>query len=146
MSHVLSKRPPDHLFELVTNTWTRPFWDAAAQHRLVAPRCAACGTFRMPPTPFCPQCRSQDLDWVDLSGKGIVYSYTVVDRAIFAGMEGSLPYVPAVIELADADGVRLVTNIVDAPIDAIAIDAPVSVVFDDLRDGVSIPRFTLDRT
>ena len=97
----------------------------------------------MPPTPFCPECRSQEISWVELSGQGTVYSYTVVSRAIFNGMEDCLPYVPAVVELADAGGVRLITNIVDAPIDAIAVDAPVTVVFDDLATGTSIPRFRL---
>ena len=102
METLVSKRPPQGLFDMVTNLWTRPFWEAAAQQRLVAPRCGACGAFRMPPTPFCPACRSQAVDWVRLSGRGRIFSYTVVSRAIFAGMEQALPYVPAVIELDGA--------------------------------------------
>lgn len=144
MDTLFAKRPPPGLFDMVTNAWTQPYWDAARQHRLVAPRCQACGSFRMPPTPFCPACRSQAIDWVTLSGKGRIYSYTVVSRAIFPGMEASLPYVPAVIALADAGGIRLISNVVDAPLAAIAIDAAVSVLFDDLEGGVSVPRFTID--
>ena len=95
-----AKRPPPELFKLSTNAWTQPFWDAAANHTLVAARCAHCGHFRMPPTPFCPRCQSQRIDWPVLSGRGEVYSYTVVERAILPGMEPHLPYVPAIITLS----------------------------------------------
>jgi uncharacterized OB-fold protein len=139
----VAKRPPDRLFELVTDQWTKPFWDAAAEHRLVAPRCADCATFRIPPTPFCPRCRSQRIDWPTLSGAGIVYSYSIVSRAIFPEMEDAVPYVTALIELPDAQGIRLISNIVDAPIDRIRVGAPVTVVFDHIAEGVAIPRFRL---
>ena len=97
----------------------------------------------MPPTPFCPRCRSQHLTWVQVSGEGILYSHSVVSRATLAEMEDSIPYVTAVVELPDAGGIRLITNIVETPIDRIRIGAEVIVVFDDLPDGVSIPRFKL---
>ena len=57
---------------------TQPFWDAAAEGRLVAPRCATCGTFVLPPQPFCFTCQSQAFEWVDLPGTGTIYTYTVV--------------------------------------------------------------------
>jgi uncharacterized OB-fold protein len=142
----ISKRPPDSLFQLVTDMWTKPFWDAAAEGHLVAPRCGHCGRFRMPPTPFCPNCRSQTIDWVTLSGNGILFSYTIVTRAIFEGMEDSLPYVAAVVELPDAGGVRLITNIVDAPIDAIEIGMKLKAFFDERPSGVVIPRFKMMET
>jgi len=144
MNSPIANRPPDQLFELVTSIWTKPFWDAAAEHRLVAPRCSDCHTFRMPPSPFCPHCRSQQIDWMTLSGRGTLYSYSVVSTAIFPEMEASLPYVTAVITLPDADGVRLISNIVDVPIDQLAVDAPVFVVFDDLSPGTTIPRFKME--
>jgi len=58
--------PPD-LVDLHPDPWTEPFWLAARDHRLVAPRCRFCGTFRMPPTGFCRKCRQQDVEWVDLA-------------------------------------------------------------------------------
>ncbi|KFG90942.1 Nucleic-acid-binding protein containing a zn-ribbon [Sphingobium herbicidovorans NBRC 16415] len=143
MQEPVSKRPPDHLFSLVTDQWTEPYWSAAAAHRLVAPRCAECGKFRMPPTPFCPNCRSQRIDWVQLSGEGTVYSYSVVAVPIFPEMADSVPYITAVVELADAGGVRLISNIVEAPLSSVHVGAPVRVVFDDISDGVTIPRFRL---
>ena len=137
----LARRPPPELFKLSTNSWTKPFWDAAAQHRLVAACCGACGTFRMPPTPFCTACRSQAIEWRELSGSGNVYSYTIVQREIFKGMEGHLPYVPAVIELDGAPGVRLISNVVDADIENITVGMQVSVVWDDQPGSGSVPRF-----
>lgn len=140
---LIAKRPPLPQSEIETNMWTRPFWEAASRHELVASRCADCATFRMPPTPFCPTCQSQRIDWVTLPGTGTIYSYTVVSRAIFPGMEDSLPYVPAIITLDGADGIRLISNVIDSPIDAIAIDARVSLLWQDLPTGESLPQFRL---
>jgi uncharacterized OB-fold protein len=137
----LAKRPPPDLFKLATNAWTQPFWDAAAQHRLVVAQCGTCGTCRMPPTPFCPACQSQQIDWKTLSGLGEIYTYTIVDRAILPGMADHLPYVPAVITLEGGGGVRLISNVVDVALAELAIGMPVQVVWDDLREGVAVPRF-----
>ena len=138
---VIAKRPPPDLFKLATNAWTQPFWDAAAQHRLVVAQCGTCGTCRMPPTPFCPACQSQQIDWKTLSGLGEIYTYTIVDRAILPGMADHLPYVPAVITLEGGGGVRLISNVVDVALAELAIGMPVQVVWDDLREGVAVPRF-----
>jgi uncharacterized OB-fold protein len=143
MTAPIAKRPPMQFFRLVTDQWTKPFWDAAADARLVAPRCADCGTFRMPPTPFCPTCQSQRLDWVELSGDGTVYSYSIVTRALIPGTEDALPYITAVIALAGAGGARLISNIVDVPIDGVRIGDAVRVVWDDEASGIAVPRFVL---
>lgn len=140
----IAKSPPASLFTLVTDRWTRPFWDAAREHRLVAPRCSACASFRMPPTPFCPHCRSQAIDWAVLSGRGTIYSYSVVSRAIVPEMEDRVPYVTAVIELPDAGGVRLITNVVGSPVDEVKVGAPVHVVWEAAENDVVVPRFALD--
>ncbi len=142
MTDLLAKRPPRAFFTLSTDAWTKPFWDAAAEHRLVAPRCVDCGHFRLPPTPFCPQCRSQKIDWVTLSGRGTVYSYTVVARAVLPDMEANLPYVPAIVELEGAGGARLISNVVDVPVEAVRVGSAVRVVWDD-EGGPTVPRFTL---
>jgi uncharacterized OB-fold protein len=140
MTAPIAKRPPI-LSKLVTDQWTKPFWDAAAQHRLVAARCGQCGRFRMPPTPFCPHCRSQAIDWVELSGDGIVYSYSIVTRALVPGTDDALPYITAVVSLDDAGGVRLISNVVDVAIDRLHVGDAVSVVWDDQTNGITIPRF-----
>jgi uncharacterized OB-fold protein len=140
---MIARSPAESLFTLCTDAWTQPWWDAAREHRLTAPCCEVCGRFRMPPTPFCPHCRSQKLRWPTLSGRGTLFSYTVVTRAVIPAMESCIPYVPALVDLDDAPGARLTTAIVGVPIDAIVIGAPVKVVFETRTDGVVVPRFTL---
>ena len=69
--------PGEHI-HISVDDCTAPFWEAAKQRRLSALRCGDCGRFQMPPTPFCPQCQSRAMDWVDLTGEATVYSYAVV--------------------------------------------------------------------
>lgn len=138
----IARRPPPDLFKLAVNSWTQPFWEATKEHRLLLARCADCAHARMPPTPFCPRCQSQRIVWSALSGLGTVYSYTVVNRAILPDMDAYLPYVPAVITLDGADGVRLISNVVDVEVQAIAVGMRVQVVWDDApSQGVAVPRF-----
>lgn len=139
----IAKSPAEDLFSLCADRWTQPFWDAARERRLVAAQCASCGRFRMPPTPFCPHCRSQEIEWPTLSGRGTIFSYTIVTRAIVPAMEGCIPYVPALIDLDGAPGARLTSNVVDVPIDEIGVGAAVKAVFVERADGVVVPRFTL---
>ena len=139
----LAKAPPAGLFHLTTDQWTRPFWEAARAHKLVAAACADCGQFRMPPTPFCPHCRSQAIDWRELSGDGVLYSYTIVARAIMPEMADNIPYVPALVDLPDAPGTRLITNVVDTPLSKLAIGARLKVKWHDTADNVTIPMFTM---
>lgn len=139
----IARRPPEALVRIVADTWTRPFWSAAAEERLTCAQCANCGRFRMPPTPFCPHCRSQAIDWPTLPGTGTVYSFTLVERAVLPGTEDSIPYVPAVIDLDGATPARIISTIVDCDVDAIRIGARVRVLFDHLADGIGLPRFTL---
>lgn len=139
----IAKSPAEELFSLCADQWTMPYWDAARERRLVAAKCTACGRFRMPPTPFCPHCLSQEIDWPTLSGRGTLFSYTVVRRAIVPAMESCIPYVPALIDLDGAPGARLTSNIVDVPVDDIRVGMEVKVVFVERGDGLVVPRFTL---
>lgn len=146
MADTISKSPPAMFMDVVTDTWTAPFWQAAAAHRLVAPQCGSCGRFRMPPGPFCPHCRSQEIDWPELSGEGEIYSYTIVSVPITPEMTENIPYVPAVVSLPDADGVRLITNVVGAPLQDIRVGAKVRVRWHDRPNGQSLPQFELARS
>lgn len=136
------KLPPESLLQLVTDHWTHPFWDAARQHRLTAAQCADCGHFRMPPTPFCPHCRSQRLNWPELSGRGTLYSFTVVRRLALNGAEAHLPYAPCVIELDNAPGARLISNMTSCRISDLKIGRAVKIAWRDHADGTSSHYFT----
>lgn len=128
---------------IASDRWTAPFWAAARERRLVVCECARCATLRMPPGPFCPNCRSGEIVWRPVAGAGRVYSYTVVRHAIAPELEGCVPYAPAVIELDGAPGVRLVSAIVDSPAEALAIGAPVSLAWHALASGDVLPFFRI---
>jgi uncharacterized OB-fold protein len=133
--------PPESVIELTPNEWTLPYWEAAAEHRLVIPRCTGCGTYRMPPSPFCHVCRMQDIEWVEQPGHGEVYSFTVIRHGVIPDVKEALPFVAAVVELPETGGVRLVANIVECEPEAVHIGMAVDLVWNDVREGVSIPCF-----
>ncbi len=143
MAGILAKAPPDSLFELATDKWTEPYWEACRQRRLVVMRCPESGAFRFPPSPFDATSRSQNVEWVESSGNGIIHSYTVVSRVIIPSMIDCIPYVPAVIELPDVGSVKLISNVVDSPVEAICIGHPVRLTWYERPDGIFLPRFIL---
>ncbi|HVM65747.1 MAG TPA: Zn-ribbon domain-containing OB-fold protein [Acidimicrobiales bacterium] len=134
--------PPQSLGALHPDAFTEPFWRAAAEHRLTCAQCASCGAFRMPPTAFCPRCRSQEVTWAELSGRGTVFSFTVARHALTPDLAGSLPYVVAVVDLEGAPGARLVANVVGTEVEDVRIGMPVEVVWEDVEGSpVSLYRF-----
>jgi uncharacterized OB-fold protein len=136
--------PPADVIALTPSPSTEPFWVAAAEHRLVLPKCTACGTFRFPPAPFCWRCRAQDVEWIEQDGRGAVYSFTVIRHAVIPQVAEALPYIAAVVELPRTDGCRVIGNIVDCDPGDVAIDAAVTLDWYDVRDGVAIPVFRLN--
>jgi uncharacterized OB-fold protein len=119
---------------------TKPYWDAAREHRLVIQRCQACQQAIFYPRSLCPHCMSDQIAWLDASGKGTIYSYTVVHRAP-AQFAEDVPYVVALIDLAE--GVRLMSNVVDCAPSDVRIGAPVEVTFDNVTPEISLPKFRL---
>jgi uncharacterized protein len=107
--------------------------------RLVLPRCTRCGGLIWYPRAFCPECGTNEVEWVEIAGTGKVHSYTVVHKGIGAYVD-MCPYVVAYVDL-DA-GPRILTNILGDP-RAVAIDAPVTAVFDRSGSGAVLLRFTL---
>jgi uncharacterized OB-fold protein len=131
---------PAEIVHIVTDPSTEPFWLAARDHRLVACRCAGCGQFRMPPTPFCPSCQSTDLEWPELSGRAAVFSFSIVHG--YPGLP-DLTLVAAVVDLPDAPGARLVTNVVGADPATVSIGQQLIVDFSPISDGWLLPVFRL---
>ncbi len=119
---------------------TKPYWDAAKEHRLVIQRCQDCHEAIFYPRAVCPHCMSDRINWIDASGKGTIYSYVVVHRAP-AAFADLTPYVVALIDLAE--GVRLMSNVVEASPADVRIGAAVEVVFDDVTPEISLPKFRL---
>jgi uncharacterized OB-fold protein len=117
-----------------------PYWAAAAQHKFEIPHCNACGGFWFPPSASCPHCLSTDFAFTPVSGRGKVYSFVTFHRVYHPAFEQEVPYVVALVELEE--GPRLLTNIVGVPPDKVACEMKVKVTFDDVGDGVSVPKFT----
>lgn len=132
---------PDDMPAPGANRETLPWWQAAAEHRLVVQRCEACGHMRHPPGPTCSACRSFDMGWQELSGRGTVYTYTVVHRAFVPSLAARLPYVVIVVELEGGGGVRLTTNLVDADPATVRVGMAVEVAWEDMGPGLALPRF-----
>jgi uncharacterized OB-fold protein len=130
---------PDSMPQPLADATTLPWWQAAAEHRLVVQRCVPCGHTRLPPAPVCPRCRSEEADWREVSGRGEVYTYTLVHRPVAAGQE--LPFVIAVVALEDAGGVRMISNLVDVDPGALEIGMPVELVWEDMSADLAVPRF-----
>lgn len=119
---------------------TRPWWDALAEHRLTVQRCPSCGDRRLPPSPVCPECSSTEVAWEDVAARGSVYTFTIVRQPFLPGTEEAVPYVVAAVELDDAPGVRIFTNVVgDGALD-VEIGEPVEIVFEDMGPGYAVPR------
>lgn len=134
---------PAEFAEIGPSAWTEPFWLAAREHRLAVPRCAHCGTFRFPPGPFCHACQHQDVEQIEVPGTGTVYTYTVARHGVVPVLADYVPYVVGVIDLDDAPGIRMIANIVESDPAAVRIGSRVELVWDDVTDEVTIPRFRL---
>lgn len=113
------------------------YWDRCHEHKLVMQKCSKCGRFRHYPRPRCPFCLAKEFEWTELSGKGTVYTFTVVHRPPYREMP--TPYVVAQVELDEK--VRMMTQIVGCDPQTVHIGMPVRVDFEDLNDVTSVPVF-----
>ncbi len=134
---------PPEIISIMSTGWTEPFWQAASEHRLVLPRCSSCRGFRFPPTPFCPNCSSQAIDWIDHDGHGTIYSFTVIRHAVIPDVAAALPLIAAVVELPETNGCRIIGNVVDVDPSDVAIGQAVDLAWYDVREGESVPIFRL---
>ena len=131
--------PGDHI-AITTDIWTEPFWHAAKEHRLTACQCASCGFFRMPPSPFCPECQSQNVKWPTLPGTGTVFSFAICTRSPFPNVSDFV-YVPVVVDLDGAPGARLVANLSGINAEDVRIGMKVAVDWTPIQDGWVLPNF-----
>ena len=118
---------------------SRPFWEAARRHELSMQRCTRCERLVFYPREGCPFCLSSELEWVTLSGRGRLHSYTVIHQPANPAFQPDVPYIYAMVELEE--GPRIISNLVDcAPADA-RIDMPVEAIYDDVTPEVTLVKF-----
>lgn len=118
---------------------TAPYWAAARERRFVLPRCADCGRFHFYPRSLCPHCGSVRITWTAASGNGSVYTFTVIHRAPGPAFAAEVPYVVAIVALAE--GPHLMANVTGCDPAAVRIGMPVAVAFRELAEGVCVPVF-----
>jgi uncharacterized protein len=129
--------PSRQLLPDVDDPVAAPFWAATRDGRLVVQRCESCGAMRWPPLAGCPDCRSRDATWVEVATSGTVWSYAVYHRSL----HGAFPDVPYTIAVVDIDdGPRMTARAVGIDI---GVGSRVSVVFDEVADGIVLPRWTV---
>lgn len=119
---------------------TAPFWEAAKRGKLVLQFCKDTNRFQHYPRPVSIFTGSRNLEWREVSGKGLIYACTVI-RVPGPGLEGRLPLSVATIELDE--GVRILGNVVDIDPDKVAIGQRVEVSWDRLSDDARYPAFRI---
>lgn len=117
------------------------FWQGCADRVLRFQACGDCDAVRHPPTPVCPACRSTRVVWHEAPEEAEVYTFTIVHHASHPAVKARLPYVGAVVVFPAMPGVRLVTNITDWNPAAVYIGMPVRLWWDDIGEGLYLPRF-----
>jgi uncharacterized OB-fold protein len=117
---------------------SKPFYDGAAEGKLMLMRCTACGTARIPSRHHCDECLSADFEWFEASGRGTVRTFGVMHQRYHPGFADDIPYVVAIIELEE--GPRMPANIIDTPTSEVRVGMEVSVAWEKHAD-VTIPRF-----
>jgi len=118
---------------------TRNFWEGCKAHALRLPRCKGCDHLFYPPQALCPHCLSSDLEWVKASGKGKIYSMTIIHQNGSPGFKDETPYVMAYVMLDE--GVQMLSNVVGAEPYEVKVDMPVEVAFEDITEEISLPKF-----
>ena len=114
------------------NPESLPFWTAAAEGRFIVRKCSSCQKVHWCPRANCPFCFSDRVDWVPASGRGKIYSFSVMRRA-------PEPYAIAYVTLED--GPTMLTNIVECDFDALKIGQEVKIIFKPSEGGFPVPMF-----
>ncbi len=115
------------------NPGDAPYFEAAGQGKLMLMKCKDCGKLHHYPRAICPHCFSQNLEWVQAKGTGVIYTYSVTRRG------GPVPYAIGYVTLDE--GLKLMTNFVNCDLDALKIGQKVKVCFVKSENGTSLPVF-----
>lgn len=123
----------------IVNADSKVYWDGAREDRLMIRRCKNCGEKHFLPRHLCPSCWSEDLEWIQSSGRGIVHSYTVIRRTPMEAFRSRIPYIVALIDLEE--GPRMMANVIGETALETKIGDLVEVCFEDRQDGAKVPQF-----
>ena len=113
------------------------YWGGARAHELRVQRCESCSAFQWGPEWLCHRCLSFDMGWAPVSGRGRIYSWERVWHPVHPALKEQGPYVVVLVELSDADGARMIGNLLGDPQQTVQIGAAVEAVFEDHDEGTS---------
>jgi uncharacterized OB-fold protein len=120
------------------------FWDGAQAGRLLIQRCCDCKCYLHPPGPVCPRCLSEQLAPAEVSGRGVLYSFTTIRHLFHPAFRVDLPYIVARVELVEQAGLVLVANLRECSPEAAHIGMKLRVIFETVGADV-LPQFTPDQ-
>jgi uncharacterized OB-fold protein len=118
---------------------TRPYWEGCKKHELRIQRCGTCNHLQFFPRIYCTQCFSDRVEWVKVSGRAKVTTFTIVRRPVSPAFADEVPYVVALVALDE--GPTMMTNILGCPPEKVTIGMPVAVMFEDWTEEISVPKF-----
>jgi uncharacterized OB-fold protein len=133
MSEAVTKPVP------IPDSISAPFFDGARQGRLMLQCCSACGKWSFPVRERCPHCFAAKLEWRQASGRGTLYTFAIMHQVMNPGFAGAVPYNIAQIDLEE--GVRMTSNVVGIPNNALKIGMKLEAIFEDVGQDVSLPKF-----
>jgi len=117
------------------------FFRGMLQRRLLLNHCEDCGDWNSATRPICPVCWSDNVRPTEVSGKGVVHSFTLLHAGLpIAGVDYAAGYPVALVELEEQAGFRAAATIVDCPNDQLKIGLPVELTWIE-RDGEPFPAF-----
>lgn len=121
---------------------TELFWQAAKEKKYLLQRCDDTGRFQYPPRPISLYTGSRRLSWVEVEGRGRLYSWTLT-RVGWPGHEDRVPYICAYVKLDE--GVRVLCNLVNCDAEQLKIGMPMRLVWESLSAEINYPAFEPDR-
>jgi uncharacterized OB-fold protein len=118
---------------------TQAFWDGTAEGKLLIRRCNSCGVHHYYPRNFCPECWSDDVEWVEASGRATLYTHSTVYVNDLPPFGEQVPYVAAVVDLEE--GPRMMTRLTGVEPDGLEIGMALEAVFETVDEGVTLAYF-----
>lgn len=139
MSVEYNPRWMQYWYDPVGETFEEPFWEAVKQRKLVFQRCKECGAWSHPPRVLCHECGNRDMEWVESSGKGRIYSWVVFEKEVHPAYK--VPYEVVLVEMEKEEGVRIISNMEGTEPHEVQIGMPVELVWHEVTDEWTLPFF-----
>lgn len=113
---------------------TEGYWNGARDGKLLVRYCNSCDAYHHYPRTICPRCGSDNTEYRENAGTGVIYSFSVMRRV-------PVPYAIAYVTL-DGTDISMMTNIVDCDLDSLNIGQKVKLTFAESEgDGPAVPVF-----